>query len=260
MHQPPTFCILLLASCFLQLLENIRCAVGGMVVHNNHIERERGFLPQSTLHGISNGLRPVEDGNHHRGLHSELLLAEVDGLTFARIHQSSYRRQMACGHTFHLYLHLTVARVHIVELTFTTPPQVAFLLSIEELVQMQQLPLTAQEKTKVVEGGIQVGLSSLRCPLFQLVAPDEPQRTEIEIITNGPQLIVDDGMAKGLFTPRLPTVGIHHYGITLFSRSHHTLQSTRTNPDGYVFQTQKCIVAVQTRGNRTQCIGGHQGS
>ena len=37
--------------------------VGRVVVHHDHIELETGFLSQSAVHGITDGLLAVEDGN-----------------------------------------------------------------------------------------------------------------------------------------------------------------------------------------------------
>ena len=50
--------------------------------------------------------------------------------------------------TFHLYLHLTIAWVHIVKLLLTTLAGVKFLLTIQILVQVEYLAFTRQEETE----------------------------------------------------------------------------------------------------------------
>ena len=238
-----------------QFLEDFRRTVGGMIVDDNDIEGERRLLPHRALHGVCYGLCPIEYRNHHRGLHSKLLLAEIDFLAVASVHQSSDSRQMSGGNTLHLDLYFTVSRVHIVELPFAAPPLVALLFGIEELAQMHQLPMSAQIETKVVEGGKLIILARFSSPVLQQASPDQPQRTEIEVVANGAKLVVDDRMAACIV---LPTVGIHHSGVGLFSHTHHTLQRPGAQPYRHIFQAQQGIVAVQTLCNVAQRIGRHQ--
>ena len=49
---------------------------------------------------------------------------------------------MLCCCTFHLYLHLAIAWVHIVKLLLTTLAGVKFLFTIQELIQVEYLTLT----------------------------------------------------------------------------------------------------------------------
>jgi hypothetical protein len=52
---------------------------------------------------------------------------------------------------FHLYLNLTVTRVDIVELFHSRGSEVGLFLSIETLVDMEYLSLTAQEESEGIE-------------------------------------------------------------------------------------------------------------
>ena len=56
--------------------------------------------------------------------------------------------------TFHLYLHRTVTRVHVVELPHTAGTQVVFHFGVEVFIQMKELPFPAQEETEFIPSGI----------------------------------------------------------------------------------------------------------
>ena len=82
---------------------------------------------------------------------------------------------MACGHLFHLYLHLAVGRVHIVELLLARGSHVALYFSIKQLVQMEQLTLTTQIKPQVIESTIYImGVGGIVGPLSKEIATNQP--------------------------------------------------------------------------------------
>ena len=87
-----------------------------MIVNHNDIILEIRFLRQRTFYGILDGLLAVKDWNNDGGLHLEFLLIEIDILILTGINQRPYLTKMGCTGLLHLYLHLTIGRIHIVEL------------------------------------------------------------------------------------------------------------------------------------------------
>ena len=136
---------------------------------------------------------------------------------------------MTGGHLFHLNLHLTIGRVDIVELLLARGTHITLHLSIEHLVKMQQISLTTQEQAQVVETTIYImRIGRLMGPLAQPFATHQPQGTKVEIITDGPQLVVNHRMSLNLpFVINfllLITVGINHGRPTIRGHFHHALQ------------------------------------
>ena len=58
--------------------------------------------------------------------------------------------------TLHLYLYLSVARIHIVKLLFATLSRVEFVLCIKIFVEVENFAHTAQVEAKVVETRIEI--------------------------------------------------------------------------------------------------------
>ena len=58
---------------------------------------------------------------------------------------------MGGGSVFHLYLHLAVTRVHVVELLHTRGTGIQFLFRIKFLIDMEQLSVSAQEETEFTQ-------------------------------------------------------------------------------------------------------------
>ena len=113
-----------------------------MIIHHNDIELEISLLSQCTVHGIQDSLLAVVDGNHHRSLDIKILFVEIWTAIERGIDLGTNLSQMGRSCMLHLYLHLTVTGVHIVELLHTRGPQVGFRFSIQTLVDMEQLTLT----------------------------------------------------------------------------------------------------------------------
>ena len=69
---------------------------------------------------------------------------------------------MGCGSLFHLDLHFTIARIHVVELLHARCTRISLLFGIELLVDVENLPMTAQEESEGIEAGMLiVALASL---------------------------------------------------------------------------------------------------
>ena len=213
-----------------------------MVVDDDDVIGERRLLLQSTVDGIGNGLGTVIDGNDDTGLNRELLLHEVDIAHVGGVYLGTNGSQMGCRCMFHLYLHLTVAWVHVVELLDTRGTRVELLLSIQHLVQVEQLALTAQEQAQGIEPGkLVVVLAGLHGKGVEQTGAHQQQRTEVEIVANGAQLVVNGRMA-------LP-VGIDHSGTGVAGSTQHTPQRTLSQDHGRGFRKQQHKLGTGLLGN-----------
>ena len=188
-----------------------------MVVDNDDIIFKGGFLFQSTAHGVGNGLGAVVDGNNDGGFYGKLLFGKVGRAVVRRVDLGTNGLQMGCRHLLHLYLYLAVAGIDIVELLDARCTCVEFHLGIERLVQVQQQSFAAQEQAQGVESGILVVvLAGLHGKSVQQAGADEQQRTEVEVVADGAQLIVDGWMTC--------TVGIDKGGTGVFGDAYKTLK------------------------------------
>ena len=69
---------------------------------------------------------------------------------------------MGCGSLLHLDLHFAIAWIHVVELLHARCTHISFLFGIEFLVDVENLPMTAQEESEGIEAGMLiVALASL---------------------------------------------------------------------------------------------------
>ena len=57
-----------------KLFKNIRGAVRGMIIHNNNIESEIGFLPQRAVNRVCNRFFTIEHWNDDAGFPLEVIL------------------------------------------------------------------------------------------------------------------------------------------------------------------------------------------
>ena len=170
-----------------------------MIVDHDDVELEIGFLAQRTLHGIRDGLLSVENRDDHRSLVEEFLFAEIRLAIKAGIDECPHLVEMLRASLFHLYLHLSVARVHIVELLLAALSVVEFIFCIEEFIEMEDLSHATQVETEVVETRILIVSSVL---LGDEVAEglrlDEPEASEIEVVAKATRLVINNRMLNQL--------------------------------------------------------------
>ena len=135
--------------------------------------------------------------------------------------------KMRCDHLLHLDLNLTITRVHIVKLLFTTLAQVEFFLRIEILIQMENLTLSTQEQAQIIKSRIlqHIVIILHSRPLMEQIGTNQQQRTELEVIPNGSRLIIDDRMLHQLAIFHGIMIAIHHGSLRIHSHLKHTMQT-----------------------------------
>ena len=101
-----------------------------MVVYDNNIKGKLGFLVQSTVYSIKNGLFAIVYGYNNRCFNLEILFVEVWVSVIVGVDTRSDFLQMDGGCMLHFYLHLTIGWVDIVELLNTTGTSVCLYFGI----------------------------------------------------------------------------------------------------------------------------------
>ena len=180
-------------------------AVGGVVVHHNHIEGEVRHLAQRRAYGIADGALSVAHGDNHAG-GGLAAWAEVGIANHVGSQQTSNVGEVSGESLLHLHLHLAHGGVDIVKLLCSALAQVALLLGIEIFGQVDfyaRTYLILVAELVIVEGSIPVVGAHHRAGV-------ELHAAEVEVVAHPAQLAVYQGMGHGLAVPYLVMVGIHH--------------------------------------------------
>ena len=90
---------------------------------------------------------------------------------------------MVRTHLLHLNLHLTLRRIHIVELFFATFAGIILAFRIKIIAMMIYMSYAAHGKPQLVETSIFRLIGRLRKITFQCRCPEKQHRPEVEIIT-----------------------------------------------------------------------------
>ena len=123
---------------------------------------------------------------------------------------------MCCRYLFHLYLHLAIAGIHIVELLDAGGTGVLFFLGIELLVDMEELPVTTEEEPEVIKAGILIiVLASLHGIGVEQGSLDEDQTAEIKVVADTAELVVDNRMLSAFSFDEVIVVGVGHCSIRI---------------------------------------------
>ena len=205
----------------LELIYGFSRAVSRAVVYHDEIEGERRFLLQHRANGIANGALTIADRNDDRSLHSKLAIAEVHLVIFVTMQISVQSPQMTRASPFHFYLTTAIARVDIIELLLSAQPRIALHLGIEELIHMQGQLLTADEESEVIESRKLIIVQILLSDIFlQHFSTEEQHRTELEIIANRTELVVNKRhrLPLSIWGKRV-VVCIEHQGLAVLSDS-----------------------------------------
>ena len=158
-------------------------SVGRVIVHHYYIEREGCLLFQHRAYRIGDCRTAVQDGDNHRCLNRELPCRQVYRGVFAWGQPCTYCLEMIRTHLFHLNLHLTLRRIHIVELFFATFAGIILAFRIKIIAMMIYMPYAAHGKPQLVEASIFILVGRLCEITFQCRCPEKQHRPEVEVIT-----------------------------------------------------------------------------
>ena len=171
-------------------VDDCRCPVYRMVIHHQHIERERSLLLEYRSYGIGNGRFTVEYRNDYRSFYWEITGRKVYFLILACRQQATDSLEVMGTHLFHLNLHVALRRVHIIELFLTALACIVLTLGIYILAMMVYASHAAHGKPQLVKSGIFTWCKRLCKILLESRCPEQQHRSEIEIIAQGTRLIL----------------------------------------------------------------------
>ena len=132
-----------------EAFDDIHGSVGGIVIDDNYIVLEIRLLAQRAADGIAYGTDPVLAGDDHRSLVLELSFREVHILE-NRFQICSDGLKMGGAGLFHLYLHLAVPGIHIVENLLAGIASVPLEFVVDEFVQMVETAEAGHPQAQVV--------------------------------------------------------------------------------------------------------------
>ena len=224
--------------------------IGRVVVDYDDIELEVGLLRKGAVDSVADGLLTIVDGDDDGGLEFELLFVEVGTTVVGGVDLGTNLLQMGRGSQFHLYLHLAIGGVDVVELFDARGTGVEFFLSIEALVDVENLSVATQEEAQGIEARmVVIGLASLHGKGMEQGGLNEPERSEIEVVADATHLIVDDGMVLALAFQDVVMVGIDHGCIGVGGHTEDALEGALTQQQLTGFGLQQGIVGIGILSN-----------
>ena len=238
-----------------------------MVVHYYYVILECSLLCKSRSDSVGDGLGAVENRYNHRSLVREVLLAVVGLHIFRRVYRSANLVEVLRCHLFHLYLHLAVARVDVVELALAALARVGLHLRVQILVKMENLRLAAYVQAQVVEARpLVVGEMLLRRVLVQQRCAYEHELSEVEVVAYAARLVVDGRMFLLHAVLLYVAVGVHHARIAVGSHAQQSVERMQSEAHRRVLQAQQHVFGVgmlldgEQRLCRRQSVYGYHGA
>ena len=223
-----------------------------MVVDDDYAIPEVCLLGESAADRVGDGARPVEYRDYDRSLEEEFSLLSRDRLEWS-VHKGPYAAEITGADGFAFDLDVAIARIDIVELLFAGLAEVAGGLGVKHLVDMDNLP---ESQAQVVEGAVlQVGHRF--GGRLQAGGPYEPERSEIEVVTEGSLLAVDQGMADffsiaTFVDVQVPMVGIDHVSAGIIGNFGHPLEGEIAEIELSIFRIEKYIPSSGRGGDFLQ--------
>ena len=246
------------------LADDLRGAVGRVIVHHYHVEGKRSLLTECRAYGIADGAHAVAHRYDDRCLADPLHPVRLQtDLAEARFQIAPYGLQMAGAYALHLQLALAVARIHVGKvLCLAGGLHIRHPLHhrIERLVHTQWQAASAQAQAQVVQGGPAVRFVHPCHLLLQPVGTQQPQRAEVKIVAQRTLLVVDDGhLHPAAIRPLQAVVCIEQIGTACFGYVRHTLQYVGSRLYGLNTHTEQCIGRSGCIGHGAQRGGGIEG-
>ena len=211
-------------SLILDVGKQFGSAVSGVIIYHYDIVREIRLLSEHAVDGICDSLHAIEDRDNDSGFHVKVLLLEVRFEEVGSIYRGFDGFQMRCCGAFHLYLHLSIARIDIVKLLLAALSRVFFLFGVEVFIEMHDRAVARKEETKVVETSVFVIAFRVVEIVIQQASADEDKLSEVEIIAYAAFLIVYCGVLFRLSFDDGVVVSVEHGAISVVSHACHAVE------------------------------------
>ena len=120
---------------------------------------------------------------------------------------------------------------------------------------MEDLPLTAQKESEGIETSVLIiALASLCRKLVEQGGLDESEASEVEIVANAAQMVVDDWVVLAHTIDHVVMVGIDHRSIRVGSHTKHALEGTLSHLQLSRLGLQQHIICFGILGNTHQRV------
>ena len=242
--------------------DDLRGAVGGVVVDDDEVEGERGLLPQHRTDGILDGTDSVPDRDDDRCLDGEGCRMQVDFLPVVWLQPGTELLQVVGADAFHLQLYGAVPGVHVVELFLARTAVVRLHFRIQEFIQVNDAlrPLCRQPQPEVVQSGIRAVRHFSLETTPEVVAVDQPQGAEVKVVAQAAPLVVDGGVGRPCAVSlHLVTVGVDQSGSRLSCHLQQTFQGMEAQLHCHRTSAEEQVFGIPGRLSQLfQSVGGNK--
>jgi hypothetical protein len=207
-------------------LDYIYRTVLRVVIHNDNVElvRSLNYLTECALDCGTDGTNAVLTWDNHSSVILKAFAVEIYILE-ARSEVTVDIFEVLGSSLLHLDLYATVLRINIVEVLLASGTVVELYIIIEVLVDVLQSALLAHFEAEVIETSVLIiNIHASYC-LFHSASAIEENRTELEVIADRTQLVVDNRSIGTNLTYLVEVVRINHSGLSVLDKCLHTLES-----------------------------------
>jgi len=240
-----------------ELLDNVDGTVGGVVVNDDDVVLifRVNHLAESRLDSVADGADAVLARDDDGCLVLEAFGRHVDvGEDGFEITVDIFK--VLGNSLFHFDLYAAVLRIDVVEELLARLAVVELYVVVEILVDMLEMALLAYFETEVVEASeLVVNVHASNCVAEGAGAVEE-NGTEIEIVAESTELIVDYRSLGNVVAYLVEVVGIHHVGSGILDEAFHTLKSEKHEREGGVLGVNEGIIGRRMCGDEFHVGGG----
>ena len=240
-------------------IKKFLCAIRGMVIDYNNIERKITFLAQGAHDCILHRPDSVEHRDHHRRCDRKLMITEFFHIRILEGWRQicPYSLEMFRAYGLHLYLDCPVLRIHIIKLLFARLAAVSLDLSIKVFIDVDNL---LHPETKVVKRSPLIVLSHRPYSTLERSRPEDKNASEVEIVPQCTLLAVYERMLESscntvfAFHDRI-MVCIQHVSSGVLGNADDAVQSEQSHLKGLVLGVEKHKFLADGIRNTLQCLG-----
>jgi hypothetical protein len=197
-----------------------------VVIYNDYVEliRSLNYLAKRALDSGTDGTNAVLTWDNYSSVILEAFAVEIYILeTRSEVTVDIF--EVLGSSLLHLDLYATVLRINIVEVLLASGTVVELYIIIEVLVDVLQSALLANFETEVVETSVLIINIHASNSLFHCASAIEENRTELEVVADRTQLVVNNRSVGTNVTYLVEVIRINHSSLGVLDECLHTLES-----------------------------------
>jgi hypothetical protein len=196
-----------------------------VVVHNDNIEfiRSLNYLAKSALDSGTDGTNAVLTWDNYSSVILKAFAVEIYILE-ARSEVTVDIFEVLGSSLLHLDLYATVLRINIVEVLLASGTVVELYIIIEVLVDVLQSALLANFEAEIIETSVLIIYIHASNSLFHCASAIEEYRTELEVVADRTQLVIDNRSVGTNVTYLVEVVCVNHSSLGVLDKCLHTLE------------------------------------